>query len=375
MSASFTKTRGWLDWYPEPVHAALQRSRPGRSTRTATSSAPATSSPYAPERKYTPCDASKEQLFALRDHLGVSRNVIVQATCHGADNSAMVDAVQAAGGRARGIATVRPDVTEAELRGLDEAGVRGVRFNFLQAPGRHRPTDDLADDRDRRSLPSAGTSSSTSRAPTWRSWRASSASLPTPLVVDHMGRPDVTQAGRRPGVQPLPALRRAQRRVGEGQLPGAAERDRTRRPRRRNATPTPTWCPSRAAPWRSSRTGCCGAPTGPTPTSPTTCPTTGSWSTTFRTSPSRPSSARKLLVDNPMRLYWPDERLSLSHTPPQLSPTTVQTAVPRAAFECGEPARPVADLPLSQGHAGGHLVRLLLRVRGHQHASPPPRPS
>ena len=95
--------------------------------------------PFAPERKYTPGDAGKEQLFALRDHLGVSRNVIVQATCHGADNTAMVDAVQAAGGRARGIATVRPDVTDTELRRLDEAGVRGVRFNFLKRLVRRRP--------------------------------------------------------------------------------------------------------------------------------------------------------------------------------------------------------------------------------------------
>ena len=57
--------------------------------------------PYAPERKYTPCDASKEQLFALRDHLGFDRNVIVQATCHGSDNRALVDALEASGGRAR----------------------------------------------------------------------------------------------------------------------------------------------------------------------------------------------------------------------------------------------------------------------------------
>jgi 2-pyrone-4,6-dicarboxylate lactonase len=67
--------------------------------------------PYAPERKYTPCDASKQQLFALRDHLGFARNVIVQATCHGADNRAMVDACMASGGKARGVATVRRSVT------------------------------------------------------------------------------------------------------------------------------------------------------------------------------------------------------------------------------------------------------------------------
>jgi 2-pyrone-4,6-dicarboxylate lactonase len=47
---------------------------------------PADKFPYAPERKYTPCDAPREKLFALRDFLGFDRNVIVQATCHGNDN-------------------------------------------------------------------------------------------------------------------------------------------------------------------------------------------------------------------------------------------------------------------------------------------------
>ena len=54
---------------------------------------PASKFPYSPKRKYTPCDASKEQLFALRDYLGFSRNVIVQASCHGTDNAALVDAL------------------------------------------------------------------------------------------------------------------------------------------------------------------------------------------------------------------------------------------------------------------------------------------
>src|SRR5882724_1450514 len=57
--------------------------------------------PYAPERKYTPCDASKERLWALRDLLGFERNVVVQATCHGVDNRAVVDALTSARGRAR----------------------------------------------------------------------------------------------------------------------------------------------------------------------------------------------------------------------------------------------------------------------------------
>src|SRR3990170_1405025 len=65
--------------------------------------------PYAPERKYTPCDAGKERLWDLRDYLGFSRNVIVQASCHGADNRALVDALIDTGGLARGVATVRKD--------------------------------------------------------------------------------------------------------------------------------------------------------------------------------------------------------------------------------------------------------------------------
>src|ERR1700720_1122802 len=88
--------------------------------------------PFAPERKYPPCDAPKEKLFALRDFLGFDKNVIVQASCHATDNRALVDALQAAAGRAKGIAFVDEEVSGAELRALDRAGVRGVRFNFVR---------------------------------------------------------------------------------------------------------------------------------------------------------------------------------------------------------------------------------------------------
>ncbi len=93
---------------------------------------PAASFPFAPSRKYTPADAPKETLFALRDHLGFARNVIVQATCHGADNSAMVDALRTSDGKARGVAVVDVDVSDTGLNALHRAGVRGVRFNFLK---------------------------------------------------------------------------------------------------------------------------------------------------------------------------------------------------------------------------------------------------
>src|SRR5512137_1667488 len=73
----------------------------------------------------------KEKLFALRDFLGFDKNVIVQASCHSKDNRAMVDALEASNNRAKGIAFVAEEVTADELKAMDQAGVRGVRFNFL----------------------------------------------------------------------------------------------------------------------------------------------------------------------------------------------------------------------------------------------------
>src|SRR5215831_11230984 len=100
--------------------------------------------PYAPERKYTPCDAPKEKLFALRDFLGFSRNVIVQGSCHGKDNRAMVDALLGSSGKARGVAVVGPDITAVDLRDMHKAGVRGVRFNFVRRLVDVPPLDQLS---------------------------------------------------------------------------------------------------------------------------------------------------------------------------------------------------------------------------------------
>ena len=149
--------------------------------------------PYAPERKYTPVDAPKEKLFALRDFLGFERQVIVQATCHGADNRALVDALRAARDQARGVATIRPSVSRDELAEMHEAGVRGVRFNFVRRladpkpDGYYRSLVDL--------IAEFGWHiviyfEAADLAERWDLFT----SLPTVIVVDHMGRPDVTQS-------------------------------------------------------------------------------------------------------------------------------------------------------------------------------------
>ncbi|MGE5668220.1 MAG: amidohydrolase family protein, partial [Betaproteobacteria bacterium] len=90
----FAKTPGWLDWYANPAKPRF-RLPPGAVDAHCHVFGPGEVFPYAPERKYTPCDAGKDLLFALRDQLGFDKNVIVQATCHGADNRALVDALRA----------------------------------------------------------------------------------------------------------------------------------------------------------------------------------------------------------------------------------------------------------------------------------------
>src|SRR5450830_1386299 len=127
----FTKTPGWLDFYPTPSTPRFVLPA-GAVDAHCHVFGPGAQFPYAPERKYTPCDASKDQLFALRDHLGFAKNVIVQATCHGRDNRAIVDALRAAGNEGRGLATVKRDITDAELLALHAACVRGTRFNFVK---------------------------------------------------------------------------------------------------------------------------------------------------------------------------------------------------------------------------------------------------
>jgi 2-pyrone-4,6-dicarboxylate lactonase len=91
--------------------------------------------PYSPTRRYTPPDAPKEMLASLHRQLGLSRAVLVQASCHGTDNRAMLDAIASSHGAWRGVAMVDATVTDAELETLHAGGVRGVRFNFVQHLG------------------------------------------------------------------------------------------------------------------------------------------------------------------------------------------------------------------------------------------------
>lgn len=190
-SLPFDKTPGWLDWYSHPSKPRFKLPS-GAVDAHCHVFGPGAEFAYAPERKYTPCDASKAQLFALRDHLGFDKNVIVQATCHGADNRAMVDACRASNGKARGIATVRRSVTDQELQDMHAAGVRGVRFNFVKRLVDFTPKDELIEIAGR--IAKLGWHvvvyfEAVDLPQLWDFFTA----LPTTIVVDHMGCPDVSK--------------------------------------------------------------------------------------------------------------------------------------------------------------------------------------
>ena len=181
----------WLSFHPNPSKPVF-RVPPGAVDAHCHVFGPEAKFPFAPERKYTPCDASKDQLFALRDFLGFERNVIVQATCHGTDNRALVDALVHSKDSARGVASVGRMVTDAELQAMHGAGVRGTRFNFVRRLVDFTPREVLAEIAGRiaplgwhvvvyfeaQDLPEL-----------WDFFTT----LPTNVVVDHMGRPDVTK--------------------------------------------------------------------------------------------------------------------------------------------------------------------------------------
>jgi 2-pyrone-4,6-dicarboxylate lactonase len=191
MSPAFQPDPDWLPFCPDPSKPDYTPP-PGAVDAHCHVFGPGDTFPYAPERKYTPTDAGKDQLFALRDFLGFDRNVVVQATCHGSDNRAMADALIASDGRARGVATIRPGVSGTELAELDAAGVRGIRFNFVKRlvdpkpDAYYRGLVDLI-------APLGWHIVVYFEAPDLAERWDLFTSMPTTVVVDHMGRPDVTQ--------------------------------------------------------------------------------------------------------------------------------------------------------------------------------------
>jgi 2-pyrone-4,6-dicarboxylate lactonase len=296
---AFTMDADWLCFHPNPSKPAFKLP-PGAVDAHCHVFGPGDVFPYAPERKYTPCDAGKDQLWKLRDYLGFTRNVIVQATCHGADNRALVDAIAHSQGRARGVATVKRSVTDTELQALHDGGVRGVRFNFVKRLVDALPRDDLKEIA-KRIAPMGWHIVIYFEAAELPELFDFFAALPAPLVVDHMGRPDVSKPVDGPEFELFVKLIRARNDI---------------------------WCKT-TCPERLSKSGpphyedvipfgrriveefpdrvLWGAD-WPHPNMKSHMPDDGKLVDFIPKIATTPELQKKLLVDNPMRLYWPEER-------------------------------------------------------------------
>jgi predicted TIM-barrel fold metal-dependent hydrolase len=115
----------------EAVHDAVTFSMPAQACDCHTHVfGPAARYPFIANRHYTPGDASVAELLALQRGLGLNRVVIVHPSPYGADNSCTLDALREIGDRSRGVAVIDDKTTDAELRDMHDAGVRGVRLNL-----------------------------------------------------------------------------------------------------------------------------------------------------------------------------------------------------------------------------------------------------
>jgi D-galactarolactone isomerase len=88
--------------------------------------------PVDPRATLRPGDATVEDYRAFQRRIGTSRNVIVQPSTYGTDNRCALDALVAIGPTARAVAVVDTSVSDAELKRMNDLGVRGIRFNLAQ---------------------------------------------------------------------------------------------------------------------------------------------------------------------------------------------------------------------------------------------------
>jgi 2-pyrone-4,6-dicarboxylate lactonase len=254
--------------------------------------------PFSAKAKYLPEDAGPDMLFALRDRLGFSRNVIVQASCHGTDNAATLNGIALSNGKARGVAVVDPAISDNELEALHAGGMRGVRFNFLKRLVDDAPKDKFLEIATR--IKALGWHVVVYfEADILEELRPFLDAIPTTLVIDHMGRPDVTQGPDGPDMKAFRALLDSRPDIW-----------------------TKVTCPDRldakGAPWDDFAAAV--APLladyadrvlwgtdWPHPNMQDAIPDDGALVDMIPRIAPTAELQRKLLVDNPMRLYWPEE--------------------------------------------------------------------
>jgi len=175
---------------------------------------PALQFPYAADRSYTPPDAPLSKYLAMLDTLGCQRGVLVQGSAHGRDNAAMLDALEREPERLRGVAVADRDTAAVDFGTWDALGVRGLRFNHFFRDGQlhYRGGVPLEDAK----ILSPILKDLGWHLQLWIDVKDLPDTIPIlkeiglPVVIDHMGRTDAQAGVAAPGFQSLLRL------LGEG---------------------------------------------------------------------------------------------------------------------------------------------------------------
>lgn len=160
--------------------------------------------PLPPGRSFTPSEAPESALRRLHEHLGIERAVIVQSQGHGHDHGPLLDALATGGGRYRGVALLGASTGTEEIARFDAAGICGVRFSFLAHLGGRPVLDDV-----RATIaavrPFGWHVALHVAGPDLVTYADFITTIEAPVVIDHMGRPDLTEGPHGPS---MTALRR-----------------------------------------------------------------------------------------------------------------------------------------------------------------------
>jgi predicted TIM-barrel fold metal-dependent hydrolase len=160
--------------------------------------------PFAEKRSYTPDDAPLEALLKMLDTLGMARGVVVQGHPYGTDNTVVLDALKREPRRLRAAAIVKPDTGRDELKKLADAGVRALRFHHMPHGVGFSPLGMQSFEKLSPLMAELGlhaqfmmdANALDSALPFFKNWKL-------PIVLDHMGNVDGTKGAKQPGVQQM----------------------------------------------------------------------------------------------------------------------------------------------------------------------------
>ena len=253
--------------------------------------------PYAPDQPYTPPDAPLATFQALHQTLGIGRAVIGNASVHGADNRVALDAIAVSGGRYRGVANIDGSITERALYDLHEGGFRGCRFNFVRHLG-GAPDPAFFDRTVQRAKGLGWHVELHFDAEDIATHRELLRRMPVPYVIDHMGRVKSKGGLDQPPVRMLLELLRDER--AWVKVSGAERVSASGKRPFHDAIPIARAiieaAPDRVL-WGTD---------WPHPNVPNEMPDDGELVDLFAAFGADEGQRRKVLVDNPARLYWPD---------------------------------------------------------------------